>query len=326
MTASVTHNSANITHRSEHQITVDAPAERVYALIADVGKWPQVFDPTVHAECVEQVGQTELIRIWATANGAVKTWVSRRHHDPAAMSITFRQEHSQHPVGGMGGTWAVEPLTQSTCRVRLLHDYFAATGEPADVDWITKAVDRNSEAELRALKSTAQAAGSPSPLTFDDTVEVDGAAEDVYDFLNEAGKWEERLPHVVRVSLTEETPGLQVLEMDTRTKDGSVHTTQSVRVCEPHHRIIYKQIVLPALMTLHTGRWLITERAPGQVSVTSEHTVRIDESRITSVLGDGADLASAQAFVRKALSGNSLATLRLAKSYAEDASSGRDGR
>jgi aromatase len=310
--------SASTTQQAEHQITVNAPAEGVYELIADVEKWPNMFDPTVHAECVEQNGQTERIRIWATANGAVKTWTSRRHRDPAALSIGFRQEKSQHPVGGMGGTWAIEPLTDSTCRVRLLHDYFAATADPADIDWITKAVDRNSTKELQALKSTAEAGGSPALLTFDDVVEVNGTAKDVYDFLNEAQRWTERLPHVARVRLEEETPGLQVLEMDTRTKDGSVHTTRSVRVCEPYRRIIYKQIVLPALLTLHTGRWLIQERAPGQVSVTSEHTVRIDESRITSVLGDGADLAAAQNFVRNALSGNSLATLRLAKTYAEN--------
>jgi aromatase len=239
------------------------------------------------------------------------------------MSIGFRQEQSQAPVGGMGGTWVVEPGAGGTCHVRLLHDYFAASGLPADVEWIAQAVDRNSTAELRALKSAAEAGGEHSVLTFADTVEVDGAAEDVYDFLNEAQRWKERLPHVQRVSLEEETPGLQVLEMDTRAKDGSVHVTRSVRVCQPHSRIIYKQIVLPALLLLHTGRWLIEQRAPGQLQVTSEHTVRLDSSRIAGVLGPDADMAAAQAFVRGALSGNSLATLRLAKRYAEDTRSGR---
>jgi aromatase len=324
MTANITHDSAPTTHQAEHQISVGAPAGRVYELIADVGNWPQMFGPTVHAEQVERDGAAERIRIWATANGAAKTWLSRRHLDPAAHSISFRQERSQHPVGGMGGTWIIEPVTEGTCRVRLLHDFFAATGDPADVEWISRAVDRNSTAELAALKAAAEAEGAPALLTFADTVEVEGTAKDVYDFLNDAGRWEDRLPHVARVSLTEETPGLQVLEMDTQTKDGSVHTTRSVRVCEPHHRIVYKQIVLPALLALHTGRWLISETAPGLVSVTSEHTVRIEESRITGVLGKGADLACAQAFVRTALSGNSLATLRLARTYAELAGTGRD--
>lgn len=306
-------------HYAEHEITVSAPADRVYAFIADVQKWPQLFGPTVHAERVEQDGQSERIRIWATANETVKTWTSRRHLDPTAKTIAFRQERSQPPVGGMGGKWAIEPLAEAKCHVRLSHDYFAATGEPADLDWIATAVDRNSTQELRALKSAGEEDDSRTLLTFADTVDVDGAAADVYDFINEANLWEKRLPHVLRVRLREDEPGLQILEMDTRAGDGSVHTTKSVRLCEPRHRILYKQVVLPGLLTLHTGRWLIEEHGPSRVSVTSEHTIKIAESRITGILGDGADLAAARAFVRRALSGNSLATLKHAKSYAESA-------
>lgn len=308
---------------TEHEINIGAPAERVYALIADVGKWPEIFPPTVHAECVERDGNSELIRLWATANGTAKTWTSRRQHDQERMSVSFRQERSQHPVGGMGGEWVVEPISQSQCRVRLLHDFFAASDDPADLEWISQAVERNSASELRALKASAELTGPDQLITFDDTVTVDGSAEDVYDFLNQAQLWSQRLPHVARVSLQEQTPGLQILEMDTSTKDGRIHTTRSVRVCQPSTSIVYKQVVLPALMTLHTGRWLIQERNGAGVSVTSRHTVQINTARITEVLGDDADVPTAQEFVRKALSGNSLATLHLAKAYAEGSGSRR---
>jgi len=302
---------------TEHEVNVGAPAERVYALIADVGRWPEVFPPTVHAKCVEKNGNSELIQIWATANGTAKTWTSRRQHDPERMSVSFRQERSQHPVGGMGGTWVVEHVSECQCHVRLLHDFFAASDDPADLDWISEAVDRNSMAELQALKASAELTGADQLITFDDTVTVDGSAKDVYDFLNEAQLWPQRLPHVARVSLEEETPGLQILGMDTSTKDGSVHTTRSVRVCQPDRSIVYKQIVVPALMTSHTGRWLIEERDGSGVSVTSRHTVRINTARIADVLGPDADMLTAQQFVRNALSTNSLTTLRAAKAYAE---------
>jgi ribosome-associated toxin RatA of RatAB toxin-antitoxin module len=302
---------------TEHEINVGAPAEQVYALIADVGTWPHTFPPTVHAQCVERDGNSELIRIWATANGTAKTWTSRREHDPERMTVSFRQERSQPPVGGMGGTWVVEPVSASQCRVRLLHDFFAASDDPADLDWISQAVDNNSRSELHALKQSAELTGPDQLITFDDTVLVDGNAQDVYDFLNEAQLWPQRLPHVANVSLQEETPGLQILGMDTSTKDGSVHTTRSVRVCQPYRSIVYKQTVVPALMTLHTGRWLIEECDGPVVAVTSRHTVRINAGRVAEVLGPDADLAQAQQFVRTALSGNSLATLHAAKAYAE---------
>jgi len=221
----------------------------------------------------------------------------------------------------MGGAWVIEPISDSESLVRLQHDYQAVDGDPKKLDWIDMAVDRNSRAELAALKTNAELSirAPELLLTFDDIVQIDGSATDVYDFLNEAQLWPERLPHVVRVSLQEDTPGLQFLEMDTRIRDGSVHTTKSVRVTFPHTKIAYKQIQAPALMTLHTGRWLLEEKSDG-VTVTSRHTVVIKEENIANVLGEEASIDDARTFVRTALSTNSLATLEHAKKYAENQS------
>lgn len=304
--------------RVVHEIDVRADAETLYRYIADVTNWPQVFPPSVHVELLESNGSQERIQIWATANGEAKTWRSRRNLDPAAGRVEFRQEVSQPPVAAMGGTWIVESVDTGRSRIRLLHDYRAVDDDPDKLAWIDQAVDRNSRAELAALKANAElAAAAPDALlTFDDAVHVDGAVEDVYDFLNEAQLWQRRLPHVARVLLTEDTAGLQVLEMDTRAKDGSVHTTRSVRVCFAPHRIVYKQVLLPALMTLHTGRWLIEEDGDG-LQVTSRHTVAINEASVAGVLGANATVADARSFVRDVLGTNSLATLERAKQYAE---------
>lgn len=309
-------------HREvEHQISIDAPADEVYRLLADVRHWPHLFPPTVYVDHLERSAGSERIRIWATANGDVKTWVSRRELDPRARRIEFRQEVSAPPVAAMGGTWLIEPGEAGSSLVRLLHDYRAVDDNPSDLEWIDQAVDRNSRSELAALKAnveTATATEQGRMFSFEDTVTIDGVAGDVYDFLNEAQLWKDRLPHVSRVVLTEDTPGLQVLEMDTRTKDGSTHTTKSVRVCFQNRLIVYKQITVPALMTLHTGYWRIQSNPNGKgLSVTSEHTVVINTENITKVLGADAGLADAREFVHRALSTNSTATLGHAKDYAE---------
>ena len=54
------------------------PAEQIYQLIAEVADWPTIFPPTVHAEQLELSGDSERVRIWATANDTVKSWISRR--------------------------------------------------------------------------------------------------------------------------------------------------------------------------------------------------------------------------------------------------------
>ncbi|MFE7898056.1 aromatase/cyclase [Streptomyces sp. NPDC057424] len=313
--------SASALREVEHEITIEAPATTVYGLIESVTNWPHVFPPTIHVEQLESTGRQERIRIWATARGEVKTWTSRRELDPEALRITFRQEVSAPPVAAMGGAWVIEPLTADSCRVRLLHDYRALDDSPQGLAWIDEAVDRNSRSELAALRDSARRASHAGELflTFDDTVHIDGSAEDVYDFLNAADRWRERLPHVSRVELRETEPGLQILTMDTLTKDGSQHSTESVRVCFPRTRIVYKQTRVPALMTVHTGRWSLVEE-PGGVAVTSRHTVVLNPDTIRQVLGETADVADARTFVRNALGTNSLATLGHAKEYAESKS------
>jgi aromatase len=302
----------------EHAIDVQAPATAVYRLIAEVENWPRIFPPTIHVDHLERGESEERIQIWATANGEAKSWTSRRVLDPAALSIGFRQEVSTPPVASMGGTWIIEPVSERASRVRLLHDYRAVDDDPQGLAWIDQAVDRNSSSELAALKANVELALSSEELllSFEDTVRIDGAAEDVYDFLNEAQLWTDRLPHVAKVRLTEDVPGLQLLEMDTLTKDGSSHTTTSVRVCFPSRRIVYKQIVVPALMMLHTGYWSLEQDAGG-TNATSQHTVIINVENIARVLGPDAGLPEAKAFVQNALSTNSRATLGHAKSYAE---------
>jgi aromatase len=311
---------SQIGHREvEHTITVDVPAAKVYQLLADVTNWPRVFPPTIHVDQVERSGSTERIRIWATANGEVKTWTSRRDLDAVALRIEFRQEVTQPPVASMSGTWIVEPAPGGGSLVRLLHQYRAIDDDLDQLAWLDRAVDTNSRTELAALKANVEAVADAEDrleFTFEDSVDIHGSAEDVYAFLNEAGEWRTRLPHVARVNMTEDDPGLQILEMDTRTKDGSTHTTKSVRVCFPNDHIVYKQITLPALMTLHTGRWQLTGDGH-HVTATSRHTVSINETNIAAILGPDAGVADARAFVRAALGGNSMATLQHAKEYAE---------
>ncbi|TDC85992.1 cyclase [Micromonospora sp. KC606] len=302
----------------EHDITICAPAMEVYRLIAEVENWPQVFPPTIFVDHAERGDRSERIRIWATAKGEAKNWTSRRELDPDALRITFRQEVSTHPVAAMGGAWWFEPVSDTETKVRLFHDYRAVDDDPEHLAWIDEAVDRNSRSELESLKRIVETAATTAELTFSftDTVQINGSAKDVYDFINEAHLWAERLPHVAAVTLAEDAPGLQTLEMDTRSSDGSTHRTKSYRVTFPHQRIVYKQVTLPALMTVHTGIWTFTENEQG-VAASSQHTVVLNPDNITRILGPDAGVPEAREYVRNALSTNSRATLGYARAYAE---------
>ncbi len=315
------------THRTTHRIGIDAPASAVYELLADATKWPLYFTPTIHVErtALTEDGTAERIQIWALANGVPKNWTSRRDLDPQARTIAFRQEVSTAPVAAMGGTWTVVPTGANTCQLTLVHDFAAVDDDPAGVEWITNATNTNSETELANIKATAENAASlrDRELVFDGSVEIAGSAEAVYDFLYQAKLWPDRLPHVENLHLAEDVPGIQAMTMVTLAKDGSTHTTESIRVCFPGERIVYKQTTPPSLMATHLGAWVITPTADG-VRVTSEHTIILREDTIAGVLGPDATLQDSRTFVTNAAGGNSKITLGHAKNFVENGGVGGD--
>ncbi|AYC43050.1 aromatase/cyclase [Streptomyces griseorubiginosus] len=308
-------------HESRHEIKISAPAETVYRMLAQAEDWPRLFPPNIYVDQVERGEREERIRIWATAGDTVKNWTSRRILDPENLRIRFRQEVSTPPVAAMGGTWHIEALPSGDALVRLDHDYQAVDTE--SLAWLDEVVDGNSRSELENLRAIAESEGATDERTcsFEDTIAISGSAADVYEFIDRADLWTDRLPHVLAVRLEEPAPGVQTLEMDTLSKDGSSHTTKSYRVCLPHHRIAYKQVTLPALITLHTGRWTITPTEDG-VTASSQHTFTVNTENIAKILGADATLQDAIGYVRTALSTNSMATLGLAKSFAEGRAGG----
>jgi aromatase len=267
----------------------------------------------VHVRHLERSAHGERFQLWALVGGAVKTWTSRRVLDRREQRISFRQELSQPPIAAMAGEWEFRARPGGRTEVVLTH-HFATTG---DGEALAAAVHHNSEQELAALGPVAEL---PYPVddvvfTFSDTLAVPGAASDAYSFVYRSDEWPDRLPHVRRVLLREDEPGVQHMEMDTVTADGTAHTTRSVRLCFPTERIVYTQLVPPELLFGHSGEWTFTD-GPDGAAVTARHTVGVDPAAVPKVLGARSTLADARAYLREALGANSRATVLHAGAYA----------
>lgn len=292
--------------RLVHARTVAAPPGVVYGVVADVTRWPVIFGPTVHVRHLERTADEERFRMWAFVNGAVKTWVSRRTLDRAQLSIRFEQERAQAPAVSMAGRWVFRSLPGDRTEVILEHQLTATGDDPDAIRLLTDAVNRNSPDELAALSRIAEI-GHPVEqvvFSFEDSVPVDGSAADACRFVERSDLWPGLLPHVSRVILREEQPGIQDMEMDTVTADGSTHTTRSVRLCFPGEAIVYKQLMPPAMLLGHSGSWSFGDRA-----VTARHMVAVDPAVMRSQLGPATTVADSRAYVREALGANSRTTL-----------------
>jgi aromatase len=315
---------------AEHTAEFNAPAERGYQLITDVTLWPVLFGPCIAAQVLEKSAASERIRLWALAGAEVLSWTSRRGFHAQALRVDFHQEEPSPPVAAMSGQWEFTPSPEGPDQARLvLRHQWATDGSPQQADGIAKALDRNSTAEISAVRAWAEQPATPGEVafSFSDRVFIPGDQALVYDFLYRADLWPERLPHVSQVDLqTAAEPAgggwVQTMDMRTTAGDGSTHSTRSVRLCFPDERIVYKQTTTPMGLLGHSGEWVISA-APGGATVTATHTVALDLPAIGDVFGEAVTLAEARRLVRESLGANSRQTLDSARRFTEDAASGQ---
>lgn len=304
-------------HTTRHHRLIRAPAELVYSLVEDATRWPAMFEPSVALRHIERSESEERFRIWALVDGEVSTWTSHRALNREALRVSFRQERSKPPVTSMAGSWQIRPLDSRLSEVELRHDFTLEEGPEGANEGFLVAVEENSVRELGALASVAELgeALDDAMFTFTDTIRVQAPAEAVHTFVARADAWPKHLSHVQHVTLREESPGIQDLEMKTVTEDGSTHVTRSYRVCEGSSWIAYKQMVLPELLRGHSGIWTFQDEADGSSTARSQHTVLLATEAIDRALGAGTSLAQAREQVRNLLGANSRATLERAAAH-----------
>ncbi|WP_336159396.1 SRPBCC family protein [Amycolatopsis sp. VC5-11] len=297
------------------QARIDAPVSVLRDLVADAEGWVQLHQTAAHAEYLERGEHEDVVRQWSVADErTARTRVVRRRFAPDGGEISFTVEE---PAGGpvTGGGWTFDDSGRGGTTVTMHHDL--GLGTEAGNGEAVQRVRQGGEAYLATLKDAAERREELAELTvsFEDPVFVSGSVKDVYEYLYEADKWPQRIPHVTRLELEEPEPDIQFFDMDTVSADGSRHTTRSVRICLPPHLIVYKQIRTPPLLTVHTGHWKFAETPEG-VLASARHTATIDPGRL-HVLGEGTTVRDARRYLRRVLSANSVGNLRLAKEFAE---------
>lgn len=302
-----------------HETTVNAPAEKIYRFVVEDANWPQILAPVVHIARKQMKGPRQQLRVWAARNGAVTESTYLRVLDPTAFRIEFRQQNPVPPVAELKGLWDIEPVGEGRSRVRLSYDLRILEQDVRSKDAIREELHSECQAALDALRYTLELSSGARYdrlLTFDDSVTIEGSAKEVYDFLKDADQWPGLLPHVTKVVLSEESPGVQILQIESLADNGSTRHATSARVCFSDEKIVYKQLTLPPVMTAHLGHWVLNEKASG-VTATSHQTVLLDEAGIAALMGPDPDLDEARQRVFSTLSADVRAILRCAKEHVE---------
>lgn len=307
------------THAAEAKLGIAAPAEVAFGVMLDAERWPQLFGTILHTQYAARSADGDQVEVWGLqGENAVRRWTSTRVIDREGLRISFTNTPAIAPMSEFGGEWSFQPQPDGTTTATIRYEFSLPADTKVPAKRIAPELEKSGAVQLAELADAAQRADELTHLTlsFEDTLHVNGHPEHAWKMLYEANKWPERLPHVTTLTMTEDTPGIQFFDMDTTTSDGKPHTTRSVRICQPHTLITYKQLRTPPLLTVHTGHWRFTP-TPHGLTLGARHTVTINPTNL-HLLGPHTTIQDARDYLRRVLSTNSLGNLRLAKTYAEE--------
>ncbi|NRR31896.1 SRPBCC family protein [Oxalobacteraceae bacterium] len=301
---------------TSHSTLCHASAPEVYALIADAGNWPKIFDSCVSATAGARLGNSELVHIEAMQEGKVVGWDTlRRYHDDI-FRIDFHLPVPMPFLQEMRGQWRVIPIDGGSCVLNVTR-YFELLDDVSGIRegitthaqasaLVNRFIDDNAGTEMQAVKSFVENRDAAFSA-FSARYTLPYAPDQVFEVLADASRWPEVLPHCSGVSIIYDDGQNQEFVMDINTAHGTEHF-RSIRKCERAAlEISYFQPKPPALLRTHSGRWLLRACGSG-TEVTSSHVVQLNPLRCAEQFDD-ADLRRNKQRVKELVMKNSKATV-----------------
>lgn len=306
---------SSITKKSVHSVTVDAPADVVFDLIADVEQHRRIFPSVLHTAYLEREAAGDRVERWSWIRplDAVRTWRARRELDRAAKLITFVHEDPEAPLTAASGAWSFKALSDGSTEVELRHEY-TLHGPASGGDQAVALLDRGAAAQLEQLKAFVEAREDIAELevSYEAQLVIDEPIEAVYNYFYEADRWSERIPHCLSASAKEDVEHLQVVVMDVQVPSGALHTTKQARVCFPGEKIIWRQLEgLPPLDDMLYG-YMAFEQTPEGVLVRTGQTELLKRNGVAK---RGWTVAEAKEHVAEVRGGRNLDSLKSAQEF-----------
>ncbi|MFF7715699.1 SRPBCC family protein [Streptomyces sp. NPDC007988] len=306
---------SSITKGSAHSVTVEAPVELVFDLVADVEQHRRIFNSVIHTAYAERGEDSERVERWSWIQplDSVRAWRARRELDRAAGRITFVHENPAAPLTAATGEWSFKPQSGGVTEVELRHEY-TLDGTAAGGEEAVQLLDRGATAQLEQLKSFVDARDDIAELevSYEAQLVIDEPIEDVYNYFYEADRWNERIPHCLSASAKEDIEHLQVVVMDVQVPSGALHTTKQARVCFPNEKIIWRQLEgLPPLDDMLYG-YMYFEQTPEGVLVRTGQTELLKRNGVAK---RGWTVEEAKGHVAEVRGGRNLDSLKSAQEF-----------
>jgi ribosome-associated toxin RatA of RatAB toxin-antitoxin module len=100
-------------------ILIKAPRERIFEVVRDLGRWPEILPHYRFIRFLGKDGERDIVKMAATRDGIPIAWTSTYRADPHALELHF--EHIRAWTKGMDVIWTFTPTRDGT-RVEIVHN------------------------------------------------------------------------------------------------------------------------------------------------------------------------------------------------------------
>ncbi|MDR7081604.1 hypothetical protein J2X01_000885 [Arthrobacter ginsengisoli] len=143
------------TRRTTHRLTINAPADLIFAMLRDSSHWPYLDGLTVYSERVSGDDANHELRTSVAANGSLSSSHCHRIFDAAGHRAEFRQLGLEHPLLSLGGEWSIH-RAEGSSEVTLNHEFEVDEEDGELPEQIHRTIDEYSRRELEALRLSCE--------------------------------------------------------------------------------------------------------------------------------------------------------------------------
>ncbi len=155
---------------TENEIVIDADLDLVWQMTNDLAHWTELFTEYASVEIIEQSENRFLFRLtmYPDEQGQVWSWVSERTLDPTNHRVAAHRVETG-PFEYMNIAWSYEKVPTATgtgTLMRWVQDFHMKPTAPADDEWMTGNLNKNSPVQMAAIRDKVEmAARAASALT-----------------------------------------------------------------------------------------------------------------------------------------------------------------